>query len=446
MFGQTENFIVLFAELMPSRYPHGHTYDLFVSYSSRDSEWVRAFHDDLVADINNFSEWDICPFLDKARLQPGYNWDQTLLSAASDSAVFIPVLSPRFFQSDYCQKELKAFLEANRLGSALVHRSRILPVKLRCSAPSDHVLAQIQSASFCTQREGDVPFEHQPGTVEYKEALRKLAYAIAQALKEVLPKQQRRPTVYLAPDFRPESDKLRSSLGHHFDVLPENPMRLLALSPEELQQALERDFARCFVSVHPLNPSSLAKPLVDAQLEFARRQHKPRLVWTQDRPDDLTNAGFEWFTSQAEIEDRIRRLHEKPAEVKSTAAERLIYFLCPDRTNKAKAEPLLQALEQRGVRVYPSPLDGPADQALQTHVRALDELDGCLIYYGDVDRDWFDAVFLRVQKKIRQRHLQSVIFLAPPPTQHKTLDLLNVGLPLVQEAESAARVFLGEAS
>jgi len=41
---------------MASRYPHGHTYDLFVSYSSRDSEWVRAFHDDLVADINNFSD------------------------------------------------------------------------------------------------------------------------------------------------------------------------------------------------------------------------------------------------------------------------------------------------------------------------------------------------------------------------------------------------------
>ena len=100
--------------------------------------------------------------MDKARLQPGYNWDQTLLSAASDSAVFIPVLSPRFFQSDYCQKQLKAFLEANRLASALVHRSRILPVKLRCSAPSDHVLAQIQSASFCTQCESDIPFEHQP--------------------------------------------------------------------------------------------------------------------------------------------------------------------------------------------------------------------------------------------------------------------------------------------
>ena len=37
--------------------------------------------------------------------------------------------------------------------------------------------------------------------------------------------------VYLAPDFKPSSDKLRASLEHHFDVLPENPTGLLGLPP-----------------------------------------------------------------------------------------------------------------------------------------------------------------------------------------------------------------------
>jgi hypothetical protein len=64
-----------------------------------------------------------------------------------------------------------------------------------------------------------------------KEALRKLAYALAQALKAVPSKQQRRAAVYLAPDFNPSSDKLRASLEHHFDVLPESPTGLLGLSP-----------------------------------------------------------------------------------------------------------------------------------------------------------------------------------------------------------------------
>jgi hypothetical protein len=57
--------------------------------------------------------------------------------------------------------------------------------------------------------------------------------------------------------------------------------------------------------------------------------------------------------ASAEIEERIRRLHEKPAETKPVSAESLIYFLCPDRANKTKAEALLDALERHGVRVDP---------------------------------------------------------------------------------------------
>ena len=431
---------------MTSKYSHGHEYDLFVSYSSRDLDWVRPFHDDLVADINRFAAHDVFPFLDKARLQPGYVWDEKLLASARSSAILVPVLSPRFFDSEYCQKEVNAFVDAYGLSSGSAHRSRVAPVKLLCSAPGNHVLAEVQAANFCTEGDDGIPFEHARGTPEYKEALRKLAFAIAKVLGALPPKAQRRAAVYLAPNFRPESEKLRASLGHHFDILPEKPEELPGLSPEELDLALERDFARCFVSVHPLSEAPFAKPLIDLQLDFAGKQSKPRLVWTPERPDDLTNRGFEWFKSQSEIEDRIRRLHEKPAETKPAGADRLIYFLCPDRANKTRAEPLLDALERSGLYFYPSPLEGPADQAVQEHMSALDDLDGCLIYYGDIDRVWFDSVFLRVRKKIRQRGLPSAIFRAPPPTEHKSHDLRNIGVPVVDDAEATVQAFLGEVS
>lgn len=430
---------------MASQYPHGHTYDLFVSYSTEDVDWVRVFHDDLIKDVNRFTKPNLFPFLDKARLQPGCLWDEKLLAAAGDSAIFVPIMSLSFFESDYCKKELNAFIDANGFASGSAHGSRIIPVKLLCSAPADHVLNKAQAVSFCIERDNAVPYDHQPGTAEYRDALRKLAVEIARVLKTVPPKQQRRPAVYLAPDFQPPSEKLRASLEHHFDVLPANPEGLLRLSPEDFQQSLERDFARCFVSVHPLgNP--YAKPLIEAHLEFARNHAKPRLVWTPDRPHELTNAGFEWFTSQSDIEERIRGLHKKPPETKSSGTGQLIYFLCPDRANKTQAEPLLDLLEQRGLFSYPFPLDGNADEALRTHVDRLDDADGCLIYYGDVDREWFDAVFLRVRKKIREKNLRSAIFLAPPPTEHKTHDLLHLGVPLVKEAEATVRVFLGGAA
>ena len=57
---------------MASQYPHGHSYDLFVSYSTRDLEWVRTFQGDLVADVNRFAEPDVFPFFDKARCE----WDE----------------------------------------------------------------------------------------------------------------------------------------------------------------------------------------------------------------------------------------------------------------------------------------------------------------------------------------------------------------------------------
>lgn len=49
---------------MASQYTHGYTYDVFVSYSSRDAKWVKNFLSDLVGDINRFADHDVLPFLD----------------------------------------------------------------------------------------------------------------------------------------------------------------------------------------------------------------------------------------------------------------------------------------------------------------------------------------------------------------------------------------------
>jgi len=431
---------------MPSTYQHGYTYDLFVSYSSRNADWVGRFLDDLVRDVNKFASPDIFLFFDETRLQPGFAWDGALLGSAADSALLLPVLSPRFFQSDYCQKEVNAFLNAFGLQSNVSYRSRVLPVQLLCSAPKDHSLAAFQATPFCTEGPDSIPLEFPFDSSQYGEAIRKLAVSIAQLLKSVPPKGQNRPAVYVAADFRPETEKLRASLAHTYEILPRDPQAMLTMDAIALEEALAADLGRCFVSVHSLSDAPMAKPLVEAQLAAARKHGKPKLILAAAAPPDLLNDGFEWLTSQTEAEDRIRRLSEKPAERKPSkeqlGKEPLIYFLCADRRSNDEAGPLLDRLEAQGIHVYPSPLEGPADQALQTHVQALDELDGCLIYYGDAGRDWFDSVFLRIARKIRQRGLPSAIFVAPPPSDHKTKDLRNLGVPLVAEADAAARMFV----
>lgn len=208
---------------MASQYPHGYTYDVFVSYSSRDAEWVEQFVHDLVQDANRFADLDIFPFLDHARLQPGFLWDEALLSAAADSSLLLPVLSPRFLQSDYCQKEVATFLDASGLKSNLLPRSHILPVKLFCSAPRSHPLAAFQETVFCAEGADHIPIEFRADSPEYRESIRRLAVSIAQLLKTIPPKELQKPAVYVATDFKPETEKLFASLAHTYDVLPHNP-------------------------------------------------------------------------------------------------------------------------------------------------------------------------------------------------------------------------------
>src|SRR5947209_8209573 len=152
---------------MASQYQHGYAYDVFISYSSRDQQWVKQFAEDLVEDVNRFADNDIAVFVDEARLQPGYLWNEALLSAVGDSALLLPILSPRFFQSEYCQKEINTFREAAALNLPSPQRSRVLPVKLLISAPKDHWLRTVQEMEFCSEGPDGIPLEHQPGTGKY---------------------------------------------------------------------------------------------------------------------------------------------------------------------------------------------------------------------------------------------------------------------------------------
>jgi hypothetical protein len=434
---------------MQSSFPHGYEYDLFISYSSADVKWVLPFYDALKEDLHKVSGKEVTTFFDKEGLRSGDTWDEKLQHASANSATLVPILTPSFFASEWCEKELETFLGGSGISGDAAHRSGIFPVELLCPAPEGHRLRACQAKRFCGKTPIGNPIEFAPGSADFTGALRDLTFAIAAVLQNPRPRTSGRDAVYLADNFLEQSKVLRKSLNHKYDVLPAEPEKLMDMEEAELQQHIQESMSKCFVSVHLLDRKPQRDYLVKTQLDLARAIEKPHLVWTTTQSDELTeltNAGFESFDSQAGIEERIRILNivnARPPEFKNQNPEShpTIYFLCQDRANRDEAEPLLEALMKQGVNLSISPLEGSADGAMTKQVRALENLDGCLIYYGHTERDWFDTVFLRLRRHIQERGLRSAIYIGPPPDDFKEHDLKYLGVQLLKQPQAAAKFF-----
>ena len=75
-------------------------------------------------------------YFDKARLVPGYQYDERLAEEICRSACMVIVYWPSYLESDYCKKEIEAMLEIEerrrQLLGAELHGSRLfIPVILR---------------------------------------------------------------------------------------------------------------------------------------------------------------------------------------------------------------------------------------------------------------------------------------------------------------------------
>ncbi len=84
----------------------------FISYTHRDSEYLTRFatHLRAIERITPFKFW-----YDKRRLQAGDAFDEVIRTAILDSEIFLLLVSPDFFDSDYVfNKELPAIAEKRR--------------------------------------------------------------------------------------------------------------------------------------------------------------------------------------------------------------------------------------------------------------------------------------------------------------------------------------------
>jgi hypothetical protein len=108
----------------------------FISYCHGQGELVKTFMDQLTRALEAYLEpyFDDCVYIDEARLQPGYRYNEALAKAICESVCMIVVLMPKYGRHSYCVREYKAMedLERARL-KFLADRSKglIIPIILR---------------------------------------------------------------------------------------------------------------------------------------------------------------------------------------------------------------------------------------------------------------------------------------------------------------------------
>src|SRR5215813_10502037 len=95
----------------PPRFQHGWAHDVFLSYTHVDDKedagqrWVTKFTEQLRTRLEMVSGRTIDIWRDEEKLGGADYFNDTIANAVRNSAVLLVVLSPSYFNSDYCQRE-----------------------------------------------------------------------------------------------------------------------------------------------------------------------------------------------------------------------------------------------------------------------------------------------------------------------------------------------------
>lgn len=324
------------------------THDIFISYGHNDDEfpagdlkgWVDLLVERLPILINNNLGYKPTIWRDQRSLRGNDLLRAAINEGLSQSLLLVPIVSPRYVQSDWCRIELETFCNSAPPARAAAHRSRIFkvvksPLLLHLTNKEPEPLRELIGYSFY-EMEDDMPVEFSPDVVPSKDqrywtALRRLAWDISNmlvALKHepeatepgvagagatrmatpapppgaapgrisvVTPGQSQGSAVkfvYLAEtssDLTKERELVRDELQQRgYGVLPEQ--KLPAEEHQQTETAARAALARCALSVHLVGkrygstPEDDARSLICIQEELAAQRSATdptflRLLW-----------------------------------------------------------------------------------------------------------------------------------------------------------------------
>ena len=474
-------------------------YDIFISYGHIDDE-------DPAGDVKGWVDHFVerLPRLVSANLgcQPKIWRDErsltgdALLTAAigegiQNSLVLVPIVSPRYVQSDWCRRELETFCKRAPLPGVPAHRSRVFkviktPLLFHFKKQEPEELRELIGYSFY-EMEGDMPVEFSPDVVPSKDprywtVLRRLAWDISTMLVSLKPDQQDRPQVQVQPtngaqkfvylaetssDLTQDRDLVRDELRQRgYGVLPEE--KLPTAEVQQTEAATTALLSRSVLSVHMIGkrfgstPEDDARSVVSIQETLAAQRSEKdssfsRLLWmpqglmtpalevTDERQkafitavQNRVSAGAELL--QTSIEDLKTRIVEKLNPPATTIAKppvrsklKQVYLICENR-DRSMIRPIKEYLFNQKIEVI-TWLDGDnGGRLMDYHHKNLRDCDAALVFFGNGDEPWVRKNLEDLEKAYgygrEQDWCASAVYVGAPPNDQKE-DFLTHMVPYI---------------
>jgi hypothetical protein len=458
---------------MPSpRFKHGFTHDVFISYTHADNQpdsrgaWVERFRADLKARLEVVSGHSIDIWWD-LKLGAADLFNDAIQSELQLSAVLVTILSPSYFNSEYCRREREFFHAfAERTGqAAIASKSRIVKVA-KFFVPLEQYprdLEEMLEFRFYapvagTSRYRELHLHEDPAVRELYDTrvddVAQEATAILGAI-EARAAAPSRGSVYLAEttsdllDKRDEIRRYLTQLG--YDVMPRTELRLLR-GAAELGRFVSESLSKSRLAVHPIGglygtvlEGANGKSIVQLQLDLAaeRNGNLGRIIWVPEgvaaleeaqRPflkrihEEYPTRGFEIIEGPlpsltTHVQDR---LDPKPSVTSPASSSRGIYLICDDQ-DRGVAKTLRLVLFGEHLDVEWTPLSCGDLSIDAQHRKLLERNQAHIVVHGKTTDGWLQD---RV-RELAERTGFRAIYLADPQREDKD-DILVRDIELVE--------------
>lgn len=431
-------------------------HDFLISYAHIDDQALVSGENGWVAQLHRLLEIRVGQLRGETpkiwrdpKLQGNDFFADTILERLPRIAALVSILSPRYVQSEWCNRELKEFCRAAEQtgGVRVADKARIFKV-VKTPVSRERLPEEVQPMLgydfFVYDESGrarELSQEYGPGTDRgFLTKLDDLAYDIAQLLELLqsggatavitAPKG----TVFLAEtsyELREEREAIKRDLIRNgYEVLPDRPLPLIA---SEFDSLVREQLARSKVSIHLIGhnygvvPEGAVHSIVELQQTLASQiatgSGLSSIIWLPPglevdeerqqtfvrhlQTDPAVHDAAELL--EVPIEDLKTLIHRKlappPVVTKAAAAtegaaeqEHPRVYLLFDQQDAEATRPLEDYLFSEGFEAILPFFDEDETQARLEHEENLRTCDAVLVYYGASGELWLRRKLRELQK------------------------------------------------